>query len=135
VALLVCLLALVTRSSGVLSRAGVSSLGDGRSIALVLAVLAVLGFVSGPAQALLSRRVETRADVHALQLTRGPDAMIAMQRRLSTRNLSDLDPSPIVFGMFSTHPTGPQRIALARTWAALNGMPVPPSSVQAAEER
>jgi STE24 endopeptidase len=61
--------------------------------------------------------------------------MIAMQRRLSTRNLSDLDPSPIVFGMFSTHPTGPQRIALARTWAALNGMPVPPSSVQAAEER
>jgi STE24 endopeptidase len=135
VALLVCLLALVTRSSGVLSRAGVPSLADGRSIALVLAVLAVLGFVSGPAQALLSRRVETRADVHALQLTRGPDAMIAMQRRLSTRNLSDLDPSPIVFGMFSTHPTGPQRIALARTWAALNGVPVPPSSVQAAEER
>ena len=34
----------------------------------------------------------------------------------STRNLSDLDPSPLVFGMFASHPTGPQRIALARTW-------------------
>ena len=41
-----------------------------------------------------------------------------MQRRLATVNLSDLDPSPLVFGMFATHPTAPQRIALARTWAA-----------------
>jgi STE24 endopeptidase len=131
VALLVCLLALITRSEAVLARAGVPALGDGRAIALVLAVLAVLGFVSGPGQALISRRVETRADVHALELTREPAAMIAMQRRLSTRNLSDLDPSPIVFGLFATHPTGPQRIALARTWAARNDVPVPPSTVPA----
>ncbi len=95
------------------------SLGDGRAIALVLAVLAVIGFATGPGQALVSRRVETRADVHALDLTRDPDAMIEMQQRLSTTNLSDLDPSPLVFGMFATHPTGPQRIALARTWERL----------------
>jgi STE24 endopeptidase len=119
VALLVCVLALVARSDGVLSRAGVSSLGDGRAIALVLAVLAVLGFVTGPAQALISRRVETRADVHALDLTRSPESMIEMQKRLSVTNLSDLDPSPVVFGMFATHPTAPQRIALARTWSLL----------------
>ena len=119
VALLVCVLALAGRSEGVLSRAGVSSLGDGRAIALVLAVLAVLGFVTGPAQALISRRVETRADVHALQLTRSPESMIEMQKRLSVTNLSDLDPSPVVFGMFATHPTAPQRIALARTWSLL----------------
>jgi STE24 endopeptidase len=131
VSLLVCLLALVVRSDAVLSRAGVPAPGDGRAVALVLAVLAVLAFVSGPAQALISRRVETRADVHALALTRDPAAMVAMQRRLSTRNLSDLDPSPLVFGLFSTHPTGPQRIALARTWARLNGVPVPASSVSA----
>jgi STE24 endopeptidase len=129
VALLVCLLALVTRSGSVLSRAGVPALGDGRSVALVLAVVAVLGFVSGPGQALVSRRVETRADVHALELTRDPESMIAMQRRLSTRNISDLDPSPVVFGLFFTHPTAPQRIALARTWARANGLPVPPPSV------
>jgi STE24 endopeptidase len=134
-ALLVCLLALVARSTGVLARAEVSSLADGRSIALVLAVLAVLGFVSGPAQALVSRRVETRADVHALELTRDPESMVAMQQRLSTTNLSDLDPSPIVFGMFSTHPTGPQRIALARSWARVNGVPVPPSSVASGSAR
>ena len=38
---------------------------------------------------------------------------------------SDLDPSPLVFGLFATHPTGPQRIALARDWARLHGVPVP----------
>jgi STE24 endopeptidase len=28
--------------------------------------------------------------------------------------------------MFSTHPTAPQRIALARDWARLHHQPVPP---------
>jgi len=121
VALLVCVLALLSRSESLLGRAGVASLADGRAVPLVLAVLAVLAVVSGPAQALVSRRVEARADVHALDLTREPAAAIAMQRRLSTTNLSDLDPSPLVFGLFSTHPTGPQRIALARTWARTQG--------------
>ncbi|HET9946399.1 MAG TPA: M48 family metallopeptidase [Actinomycetes bacterium] len=116
VALLVCVLALLTRWTWLLGRAGVPSLGDGRAVALVLALVAVIGFVAGPAQNLISRRIETRADVHALDLTHAPEAAITMQRRLSTRNLSDLDPSPLVFGMFASHPTGPQRIALARTW-------------------
>ena len=117
VALLVCVLAALGRWEWLLARGSVPSLGDGRAIALVLAVFAVVGFATGPAQALVSRRVETRADVHALDLTRDPASMIAMQKRLSVRNLSDLDPSPLVFAMFATHPTGPQRIALARTWA------------------
>ena len=50
---------------------------------------------------------------------------VAMQQRLSVTNLSDLEPSPLVFGLFATHPTGPQRIALARDWARLHGVPVP----------
>jgi STE24 endopeptidase len=116
VALLVCVLTLLSRSGWLLGRAGVPVLGDGRSIALLMALVAVLGFAATPAQNLISRRIETRADVHALDLTHAPEAAIAMQQRLSTRNLSDLDPSPLVFGMFATHPTGPQRIALARTW-------------------
>jgi STE24 endopeptidase len=125
VALLVCVLALLGRSDGLLSRAGVTSFGDGRAVALLIALVTVAMFVTGPVQALISRRIETRADVHALDLTRDPAAMIAMQRRLSTTNLSDLDPSPLVFAMFASHPTGPQRIALARTWARAHGVPVP----------
>jgi STE24 endopeptidase len=124
-AMAVCLLALAGRSDSLLSRAGVPASGDGRAVALVLALIAVLGFVSGPAQALISRRIEARADVHSLELTGDPAALIAMQQRLAVRNLSDLDPSPLVFGMFSSHPTSPQRIAIARAWAAANDVPLP----------
>jgi STE24 endopeptidase len=122
----VCLLALLLSWSVLLRRSGVLSLGDPRSIALALALIAVLGAVAGPPSALVSRRVEARADVHSLDLTRDPAAFAAMQRRLSVTNLSDLNPSPLVFGLFATHPTAPQRIALARDWARLHGLPPPP---------
>jgi STE24 endopeptidase len=127
VALLVCVLALLGRWSWLLDRAGVTSLGDGRAVALVMALIAVLTFLSGPVQNLLSRRIETRADVHALTLTREPAAMVQMQRRLSVTNLSDLSPAWWQFLMFATHPTGPQRIALARDWARLHDVRVPAS--------
>ncbi|MEO7979358.1 MAG: M48 family metallopeptidase [Sporichthyaceae bacterium] len=126
VAVLVCVLGLLGRWSWLLDRAGVVSFGDARAVAVVLALVALLSAVAGPGQNLLSRRIETRADVHALDLTREPAAMVEMQRRLSATNLSDLDPSPLVFGLFATHPSGPQRIALARDWARLHDAPVPP---------
>lgn len=125
VALLVCVLALLGRWSWLLGRAGVSALGDGRAVALVMALIAVLTFLSGPVQNLASRRIETRADVHALSLTREPADMVAMQRRLSVSNLSDLSPAWWQFVLFATHPTGPQRIALARDWARLHDLRVP----------
>jgi STE24 endopeptidase len=125
-ATLVCVLALALRSDGLLRRAGVSSAGDPRALALVLAIVAVIAAVSGPVQVLMSRRIETRADVHALDLTRDPQTFVEMQRRLSVTNLSDPDPPALVFGLFATHPTGPQRIALARDWARLEGVAAPP---------
>jgi STE24 endopeptidase len=125
-ATLVCVLALALRSEGLLRRAGVASAGDPRALALVLAIVAVVAAVSGPVQVLVSRRIETRADVHALDLTRDPQTFVEMQRRLSVTNRSDPDPPPWVFGLFATHPTGPQRIALARDWARLQGVPAPP---------
>jgi STE24 endopeptidase len=125
-ATLVCVLALALRSGWLLRRAGVGEAGDPRALALVLAVVAVIATLSGPVQVLVSRRIETRADVHALDLTRDSVTFVAMQRRLSVTNLSDLDPPPLVFGLFATHPTGPQRIALARDWARLHGVAPPP---------
>jgi STE24 endopeptidase len=82
--------------------------------------------VSGPVETLVSRRIETRADVHSLDLTRDPTTFAAMQRRLSVTNLSDLDPAPLVFGLFATHPTPPQRIAIAREWARQHRVTPPP---------
>ena len=70
---------------------------------------------------LASRRVEARADVHALDLTRDPETFAAAQVRLSVTNLSDLDPPALVYGLFSSHPTGPERLLLAREWERLRG--------------
>jgi STE24 endopeptidase len=46
-----------------------------------------------------------------------------MQRALSVQNLSDLRPNPIEYDLWATHPTGPDRIAMARAWARRHGMP------------
>ena len=127
-AALVGALALALQSEWLQRRAGVGAAGDPRALALAIAVVAVIAALSSPVQVLVSRRVETRADVHALELTRDPRTFVEMQRRLSVTNLSDLDPSPLVFGLFSTHPTGPQRMALAREWAQLNGV-APPAAL------
>jgi len=116
----VCLLYLLLGNARLLSRAGVPSLADARSVPLVLALVTVLATVGGPVQLLMSRRIEARADVHALDLTRDPDTFIAMQRRLAVANLSDLDPAPLIYGLFASHPTAPERIALARDWEKLD---------------
>ncbi len=122
----VCALYLAAQLAPLLRRAGASSFADPRAIALVLFLVALLSTLTGPLQMLVSRRIETRADVHALDLTRDPATFVAMQRRLAVTNLSDLDPPAIVFGLFASHPTAPQRIALARSWAGLHEVPEPP---------
>jgi len=111
--------------SWLLRRAGVPGLADGRSVALVLFVFALVPLLGLPLGSLVSRRIEARADVHALDLTRDPETFVASERRLSVTNLSDLNPNPVVYGLFASHPTGPERIALARDWARLHEVPTP----------
>ncbi len=116
-----CLLYLLLGWAPLLRRAGIESAGDPRALGLLLAIVTVVGFVAMPVQNLVSRRIEARADAHSLELTGDPETFIAMQRRLSVKNISDLDPNPIVYGLFSSHPTGPERIAQARAFAKQRG--------------
>jgi STE24 endopeptidase len=97
--------------------AGGRALGDPRAIGLLLAVAAVAGLVSGPAQALVSRRIEARADAHAMVLTGDPGAFEAMQRRLATVNLSDPDPPSWEYLLSASHPSTVERMAAARAYA------------------
>ena len=100
-----------------LHRAGVDSIGSPRSIGLVLAVVAVAGLVTGPAQNLVSRRVEARADQHALQLTGDSAEFAAMQLRLAEVNLADVQPPRIEYLLFASHPDTVERLAAARGMA------------------
>ena len=61
----------------------------------------------------LSRAVERRADAYSLELTGDPSALIAMQRRLSIKNVSDPAPPRWQNFLLSTHPPPLERIARA----------------------
>ena len=108
-----------------LDASGAQSAGDPRAIALVLSVIALGTFVTAPVQALVSRHVEARADVHALDLTRDPTTFALMQKRLAVTARSDLTPPRLGFLWFASHPTAPQRIAMSRSWANTHGVPAP----------
>jgi STE24 endopeptidase len=97
--------------------AGVDSIAEPRAIGLLLTVTTIAGLISGPAQSFVSRRVEARADTHALELTADAETFEAMQRRLGTVNLSDPDPPAWEHAMFASHPSTVQRMAAARAWA------------------
>jgi STE24 endopeptidase len=113
----ICLLYLLGSWTGLLRRAGIESLAQPRSIGLLLALVAVAGIVAAPLQNLVSRRIEAHADAHALALTADPATFEAMQGRLALVNLGDVDPNPVEYAMFASHPSTVERIAMARAWA------------------
>ncbi|MFC7382920.1 M48 family metallopeptidase [Sphaerisporangium rhizosphaerae] len=120
-----CLLYLVVSLPALRRRTGVASVADPRAVGVLLGLMSLATVLSGPAENLVSRRIEARADVHALDLTRDAATFAAMQKRLALTNISDLTPSGFDYLMYASHPTAPQRLALARSWARLNGLPEP----------
>jgi STE24 endopeptidase len=119
-----CLLELVLTSPTVLRVSGASGAADPRSVGVLFAVLALVGLALGPVQNLLSRRIESRADTYALDLSRRPGVFAAMQRRLALTNLADLDPGPVPYLLFASHPTTVQRIAAAHAFARAANLPL-----------
>ena len=105
------LLALVVGAVG--ERRGVS-MRDPAVVPLVLALIAVGALLSSPVHNGVSRQIETRADVDALQVTSDGDAFIGVQRQLMLRSLSDPTPPAWSQLWFGSHPIGLTRIAIAR---------------------
>ena len=103
--------------TGLLRQAGVTSIAEPRALGLLIALAALAGLVAGPAQAFVTRRIEARADAHALALTGDPATFESMQHRLGTVNLSDPDPPTWEHVLFGTHPSTVERMAAARAYA------------------
>jgi STE24 endopeptidase len=117
----VSLLGWLLTMTPLLRRAGVTGPGDGRVVGLLLFLLAVGTLLSTPVQNLVSRHIEARADLHALDLTRDPASFVAVQQALGVANLSDPDPPAVWQWAFGSHPTVPQRIAFAGDWTQVHG--------------
>ena len=81
-----------------------------------LALAALATVLSAPVQDGISRQLETRADMVALQATNAPQPFIALQRNLALRSLADPTPPAWSQWWFGTHPTVLQRIALAKAF-------------------
>ncbi|MEH0844096.1 M48 family metallopeptidase [Micromonospora sp. CPCC 205711] len=97
--------------------AGVDQIAEPRAFPLLIALVTVAGLVFAPVQALVSRRVEARADAHALALTGDPATFEAMQRRLAGVNLADPDPPRWEYLWSASHPSTVERMAAARAYA------------------
>jgi STE24 endopeptidase len=111
----VCGLFLLLSSRRVLEHVGASSAGDPRVLPLVLLLAAAVPLLA-PLTNLVSRHVEARADLHSLELTGDVPTFVTAEQRLARTNLSDLDPNPVVYALFFSHPSSPERIAMARAW-------------------
>jgi STE24 endopeptidase len=104
-----------------LRRSGAGGPGDPRVVPVLLLLVAVGTLVSAPVQNLVSRQIEARADLHALNLTRDPRTFIAMQRRLAESALQEPSPPRVLQLAFGTHPTMAERVAMGQTWERLHG--------------
>ncbi len=95
---------------------GAGSAADPAIVPVLLAFAAVATLATAPVQNTVSRRIEERADVHALALTGDTSTFIAVQQRLAVSNLTHLQPNPALAFWFSSHPTPLDRIGRALQW-------------------
>ncbi|CUR53950.1 Zn-dependent protease with chaperone function [metagenome] len=98
-------------------RRGLPGLDQAAVVPLVIVLTSWGSLLASPVQNTISRSIETRADVAALQTTRDPDAFIAVQRQLAVRGLNDPTPPAISQLWFGSHPTSLTRIAIAEQLA------------------
>jgi STE24 endopeptidase len=103
-----------------LRRSGADGPGDPRVVPLTLFLIAAGTLLATPVQNLVSRQIEARADLHALDLARNPTAFIAMQKRLAESGLAQPEPPRVLHLIFGDHPTEAERVAMAQTWERLH---------------
>ena len=72
---------------------------------------------AGPRQSAVSRRNEAEADWAALNTTRNPAAFVALFRDFAKYGLADPDPPGWFHVLFEDHPSGLERIEMARAWS------------------
>ena len=113
------LLGLLLSCPALLRRAGASGPGDPGVVPLVLALVALGGFVVSPIENTISRAMEARADLTSLNATGDVDAFVAMQRRLAVHALSDPRPPRWAQVWFGTHPTALERVGIAEAYVRL----------------
>ncbi len=92
--------------------------GDIAGLPLLVVLFSLVSLPFRPLELRWSRQRETRADLRSLQLIQNPAAFASAMVRLHDRNLGVANPRPWEKWLFYSHPTGRERVELARTYPA-----------------
>ena len=118
---LVSLLILVVVSwaySSTYASFGIRSPADMAGLPLLAAIFSILALPFRPLELRASRSREARADRFSLALTSDPANFIAAMVKLHDLNLGVADPRPWEKWLFYSHPTGRDRVEMARAFPA-----------------
>ena len=108
------LVALVTRRRG--------GLGNPQAVPLALLPLRRPAVrADAAADSAFTARLEAEADWAALEATRDPKAMEALFRGFTEEGLADPNPPGWFHEVFYSHPSGAERVAMARAWQERRG--------------
>jgi STE24 endopeptidase len=109
--------------AGAYSSLAIASPADMAGLPLLTVLFSVVAFPFRPAELRWSRSREARADRFSLELTRDPKAFAAAMVRLHDRNLGVAMPRRWEKWLFYSHPSGRERVELARAFAASSAIP------------
>ena len=88
------------------------------AVPLGLLALVVLSTLALPLQNVITRHMEAEADWVALTLTQDPQGAEGLFKRFTFAAHADPSPPTWSYILLETHPTGLQRIEMARAWRA-----------------
>jgi STE24 endopeptidase len=97
-----------------LSRAfGIRGIADIANLPLLALIMMTVSFLSMPLKNYFSRKLETAADLYALDITRDALAFVSSMEKLADINLANKNPNKIIEFLFYSHPSVEERIKLA----------------------
>ncbi len=103
------------------SSLGIRSLADPASIPLVVLVLSVFLFLTGPAVSAFSRVQERQADHFGLELTGDPVATASVFVKFGRHDLGEYEVHPLIETLLFDHPSLGSRIRYAQEYARAHG--------------
>lgn len=94
---------------------------DPTVLPFILLFATLLSLMSSPVASGISRYFERQADWASLVLSHDPHTFLEVERKLALRNLSDVDPPPVLEWAFHSHPSTRHRMEMALEYAAGQG--------------
>ena len=92
---------------------GFRGIADVANLPLLLLVIMSLSLLTLPLVNYFSRKLETAADLYALDMTGDPFAFVSSMEKLADLNLADKTPNKLIEFIFYSHPSVEERIKLA----------------------